>query len=204
MLSKVRRQHLLACVAILVLASASYAAAQRDRTTTLVMPTSDGTGFCAPFACATTMQQVFDAHLFPQGIRIEALEFFHFFGSGVVEPARYRIILSTTRTSSTSLTTDYQANRGARQHIVGEWIVTTADITFTKLTLPLDKPYTYAPAAGNLLLEIQKDQTANHGDGVIYADGSVDAPGVAYVSDGTGLRLNGGLTVGFVGRFLGR
>jgi len=56
---------------------------------------------------------------------------------------------------------------------------------------------------GNLLLEIKKDQTANYGDGPIYVDGSPTATGIALVSDQFGVQPSLGMSVGFVGQFLG-
>lgn len=185
-----------------VLFLSSTASAQM-RSAQLVIPPSDGTGICDPFACGTRMQQLFDSQLFPSGIRIEALDFFHTFGRGFAEPATYRIFLSTTRITSSTVSSDFDANLGGRMQEVASFTITSPDVFFTKLTVPLTKPFSYNPATGSLLIEIRKDQTANHGDGVIYADGSVNAPGVTLVTQQF-LHRHTGLSIGLSGRFIGR
>ena len=204
MLSKTALHAALVVVAVIVAAFNVTGSAQQRRAAALVVPAADpATGICAPFGCNTRMQQVFDRELFPTGIRIEALEFFHTNGSGFVEPARYRFTLSTTEVSSTTMSRTFSANLGARRLIVAERVVDDFNTFFTRLTIPLNPPYVYHPSQGNLLLEIQKDRTANHGDGVVYADGSVSASGVALLTD-TSFHPQVGLSVGFVGQFVGK
>jgi hypothetical protein len=68
----------------------------------------------------------------------------------------------------------------------------------TSITIRLKSPFVYDPAAGNLLLEITKDQTTGSDDGPIYADGTVNAPGVALVTATFGVEVGKGMTIGFL------
>lgn len=177
--------------------------AERATAQDAVLPRSDGlSGLCEPFACETRIQQVFDAALFTGPIRIDALQVFNYFSQSAeffVEPAHYRFRLSTTQVSSTTITTDFDANLGPDQRTVAEWTVSTFDVFFdTSITIRLKSPFVYDPAAGNLLLEITKDQTTGSDDGPIHADGTANAPGVALVTATFGVEVGKGMTIGFL------
>ncbi|HZT77355.1 MAG TPA: hypothetical protein VFA27_11900 [Vicinamibacterales bacterium] len=98
------------------------AAARADEIVLPSGPYDAGSG--EPFACASHIQQVFDASLFPGSMKIDALTFSNTLlaDSVYVEPAHYQFSLSTTPASSTSLSTNYSANLGAdtQQVIVAE------------------------------------------------------------------------------------
>jgi hypothetical protein len=183
--------------------------AERATAQDAVLPRSDGqSGLCEPFECETRIQQVFDAALFTGPIRIDALQLFNnvpHSAESFVEPARYRFRLSTTQVSSTTITTEFDANLGPDQRTVAVWTVSTFDIDFeTSMTIRLKRPFVYDPAAGNLLLEITKNQTAGYGDGPIYVDGHDNAPGVALVTATFGVEVGKGMTIGFLDFVRGR
>ena len=169
-------------------------------------------GLNMPFSCGSRAQQVWDAALFPGTIRIDSITFFNNFrqsAESYVEPAHYEFFLSISDVSSDTLTADLEANRGRRIERVAELTVTGTDTGFSDgafgtLTLPLTKSFTYNPRQGNLLLEIQKDQSSCDGDGPIYVDGSTNADGVALVTQEFGVFPGLGMTVGFVGNLSGR
>ena len=70
--------------------------------------------------------------------------------------------------------------------------------------IPFAKWFNYIPRSnGNLLLEIRKDRTGDFGDGPIYVDGSIHAPGVTQITGEQGVQRGVAFTVGFVGRVLG-
>jgi hypothetical protein len=172
-----------------------------------LVPSDPGLGLCEPFACATHIQQVFDASLFSSGMIIKMLTFFNLqpnSAEGFVEPAQYRFSLSTTARNSTSLSQDFASNLGNDTVQVLTWDVAGFTTDFESLQLSLSSPFLYNPALGNLLLDIQKDRTGNLGDGPIYADGSIEANGVAMISNYLGegqntIRAHTGLTTAFAG-----
>jgi len=195
-------------VAAFISTFAVAAGAQRPVPDEVILPQADGrSGLCEPFDCSTRIQQVFDASTFSSSIRIEELELFNNFrqsAEGFVEPAHYQFFLSTTEASSETVSTDMDVNVGANARLVAEFTVSDFSTFFTgALRIPLAAPFVYNRNAGNLLLEIRKDQTANFGDGTIYVDGNVQSPGVALVSNQFGIRPSSGMTVGFVGQSLG-
>jgi hypothetical protein len=175
-----------------------------------LVPPDPSLGLCEPFACATHVQQVFDAALFSSGITINMLTFFNLppnASEGFVEPAQYRFSLSTTARSSTSLSRVFASNLGADAVQVLTWNVPGFTTGFQSLQLPLSSVFRYDPTLGNLLLDIQKDRTGNFGDGPIYADGSIQANGVAMLSNSLGegqntIREHTGLTTAFAGSLL--
>jgi hypothetical protein len=186
--------------------------ARPARADQITLPPLEGnSGSCWPFACATRIQTVFDAALFPSAMRIDTLTFFNTTGQsaeGFVDPAQYRFSLSTTAQSSATIGGNFDANLGSDARQVAEFTVAGFDTFFTTLTVPLTAPFMFSPAAGNLLLEISKNQTGNFGDGGIFANVNTNARGVSTVVDdleGTGpsIQRNVGLNVGFAGQFEG-
>ena len=178
----------------------------------IVTPEPEGNiGLSAPFSCGVRVQQVWDARLFPAAMRIDALTFFNNFpqsAESYIEPAHYRFFLSVTDASSDTVTTDFEANHGRRVEEVAEMMVVGtstgfSDGAFGTLTLELSKAFHYNPRKGNLLLEIQKDQSSCDGDGPIYVDGSSDADGVTLVTQEFGIFPHFGMTVGFDGKLHG-
>lgn len=179
-----------------------------SQTHEIVIPEPDGrSGLCEPFECSTRIQQVFDASTFPSMIRIDALDLFNNFvqsAEGFVEPAHYQFFLSTTPASSTTVTADMDGNLGPNHRLVAEFTVADFDLFFSgALRIPLTAPFVYTPRQGNLLLEIRKDHTANFGDGPIFVDGTTNAVGVTLVTDQFGVQPALGMSIGFVGKFLG-
>ena len=192
------------CAIVLTVA----AAAEPPGADEIVIPHTDGrSGLCAPFDCSTRIQQVFNASLFPSRMKIEAIELFNNLeqsGEGFAEPAHYQIYLSTTRASWLTVTADMDANLGADDRLVADFTIADFNTFFTgAFRIPLSEPFTFNPRRGNLLLEIRKNQTANYGDGTIYVDGSVSAPGVTLVTDQFGVQSGVGMSVGLVGKFAG-
>src|SRR4029453_1746565 len=162
-------------VVLSVLISVGLAAGpSQDR---IVIPEPDGNiGLGFPFSCGVRGQQVWDAALFPGPLRIDALTFFNNFhqsAESYIDPAHYQFFLSVTAASSSTITADFEANRGRRFEQVAEMTVVGtstgfSDGAFGTLTLPLSKGFHYDPRKGNLLIEIQKDQSSCDGDGPIY------------------------------------
>lgn len=179
----------------------------------VVTPEPDGNiGLGAPFSCGVRVQQVWDARLFPAAIRIDAITFFNNFhqsAESYIDPAHYRFFLSVTDATSDTVTADFEANYGRRVEEVAEMTVVGtstgfSDGAFGTLTLELTKAFQYNPRKGNLLLEIQKDQSSCDGDGPIYVDGSSNADGVTLVTQEFGIFPHFGMTVGFDGKLHGR
>ena len=196
----------IAAVVVCVAASAGLEAGHAQDQ--FVFPPADGrSGLCEPFECSTRIQQVIDAPNFPARMRIDALVIYNdvpHSAEGYVEPARYQFFLSETDVSSATITTDFDGNLGQNALPVIDWTVSDHSVFFTGgLTLPLSKPFVYDPRRGNLLIDIVKDHSSRDGDGPIYVDGTLDQDGVALVSDHFGIRPRSGMTLGFVGQFLG-
>lgn len=182
-------------------------AAQRPGSDEIVVPHSDNqSGLCEPFDCSTRIQQVFDASTIPVHMRIEALDLFNNVkqsAEAFVEPATYTIFLSTTSASSSTLSANLDENVGENVRQVAQFTVSDFSTFFTgAFRIPLAEPFVYNPHQGNLLLEIRKDHTANIGDGTIYVDGNVHAPGVSLATDQFGVQPNLGMSVGLVGQIL--
>ena len=195
-------------IALTIVMLAVAADAQRPDSGEVVVPQSDGvSGLCAPFDCSTRIQQVFDAATLPSSLRIDAIELFNNArqsAEGFIEPAHYQIFLSTTRASSATVTANMDENVGANARLVAEFTVSDFSTFFTgAFRIPLAAPFLYNQHAGNLLLEIRKDQTANFGDGTIYVDGNLQADGITLVTDQFGVQPSFGMSVGFVGRPVG-
>ena len=167
-----------------------------------------GLGICAPFGCDVRIQQVFDNTNFPARMRLEAIDLFNNqpnSAEGFIEPASYSVYLSTTSVSSASATADFDANVGPDALKVAAFTIADFSTSFTgTYRIPFAKWFNYIPRSnGNLLLEIRKDRTGDFGDGPIYVDGSVHAPGVTQITDEQGVQRGVAFTVGFVGRVLG-
>ena len=186
--------------------------ARPARADQITLPPLEGnSGSCWPFACATRIQTVFDAALFPSAMRIDTLTFFNTTdqsAEGFAEPARYRLSLSTTAKSSATIGGDFDANVGSDARQVAEFTIAGFDTFFTTRTVPLASPFVFSPAAGNLLLEISKNQTGNFGDGGIFANVNTNARGVSTVVNnvegaGPSIQRNVGLNVAFSGQFEG-
>jgi hypothetical protein len=197
-------------VGLLVLLLAIVASPPVRADEIVVPPLAGNSGSCWPFGCGTQIQTVFDAALFPSAVKIDALTFFNTTvqsAEGGAEPANYRFSLSTTPKSSATVGTNMGANLGADNRLVAQWNI--SDWTFfTTLTLPLDAAYVYSPFVGNLLLNVEKNQTVNAGDGPIYANVNTNAPGVATVINDLGngspsLQRNVAVNVGISGQFFG-
>lgn len=196
-------------IALCLIAFALVAPSARADVITLP-PLEGNTGSCWPFACATRIQTVFDAALFPSPLRIDALTFFNTTqqsAEGFAEPAQYRFSLSTTPRTSATIGGNLDANVGADARQVAEFTIAGFDTFFTTKTVALASPFVFSPATGNLLLEIAKNQTGNFGDGGIFANVNTNARGVSTVGDlggaGVSIQRNVGLNVGFSGQFEG-
>jgi hypothetical protein len=173
----------------------------------VIVPQADGqSGLCEPFDCATRIQQVFDAATFPSSMRIDAVELFNNAqqsAEGFAEPAHYQIFLSTTTASSATVSGDMDQNVGSNARLVAEFTISDFSTFFTgPFRIPLSSPFVYNRTQGNLLLEIRKDQTANYGEGTIYVDGNLHAPGVTLITDQFGVQPSVGMSVGFVGQLV--
>ncbi len=178
---------------------------------------SDGTGAPWPFGSGVRFQQVFDSTLFHGTWNLNSITFYNrveHSAEGFVEPATYRFFLSTTPTSSATLTTSYEANLGNTTTRVREWTVTEAASVFfdDSLTLAFTTPFFFDPRSGNLLLDVRKDMSAEHGDGPIYLDAALHSiAGVSMVGnvqprppfspEEDHLFQNSGLLVSFDGTF---
>ena len=184
--------------------------ARPARADQITLPPLEGnSGSCWPFACATRVQTVFDAALFPSAMRIDTLTFFNTTNQsaeGFAEPARYRFSLSTTAKSSATIGGNFDANLGSDARQVAEFTIVGFETFFRTKTVPLTSPFVFSPATGNLLLEITKNQTGNFGDGGIFANVNTEAHGVSTVvndleGSGPSIQRNLGLNVGFSGQF---
>jgi hypothetical protein len=185
------------------------------RADTITLGGSDGSGFPWPFGSGTRYQQVFDSTLFSGTWQLTGITFYNrvpHSAEAFVEPAEYRFFLSTTPTSSTTLTTAYDANLGAATVQVREWTVDDFSVSFTDaLTLSFTTPFSYDPRAGNLLLDVRKNTSAEHGDGPIYIDASLGLTGISMVGNVLArppfspyqdiLNIGGGALVSFSGTF---
>jgi hypothetical protein len=186
------------------------------RAETITLGGSDGSGMPWPFGSGVRFQQVFDSTLFNGTWDLDGITFYNrvpHSAEGFVEPAAYRFFLSTTPTSSATLTTSYAANLGSTTVGVRDWTVTDFSVDFDdSLTLAFTTPFFFDPRSGNLLFDVRKDMSAEHGDGPIYLDGAVNSVlGVSMVGNVLArppfsreeniLFRNSGILVSFSGAF---
>lgn len=107
---------------------------------------------------ATTYQQVYLASLFGSGqVRLTAVEFFVSPTNGAREvvSANYTLSLSTTAKAVDALdTVNLAGNVGANQQVVFSGALGPGALVDARLRLAFSNPFTFAPASGNLLLQV--------------------------------------------------
>ena len=117
----------------------------------------------------TTYQQVYLASLFGSGqVRLTAIEFFAAPSNGTREvvPANYTLSLSTTARAVDALdTVNLASNVGANQQVVFSAALGPGAIVDSRLRLTFSNPYTFAPASGNLLLQVGRSNPGPNTNG---------------------------------------
>jgi hypothetical protein len=168
--------HVLA--ALLVLGWLGQGSAAAD---TIVVGRVIGSGSCVPFGCSvvTRYQQAYDAASFPDIVTISGLTFFNVinngFGDRSLDPAVYELQLTTTTRAIHALSPSFDANLGADLQLVfagelsGDVVPPDGELTFG-----LPAPFTYDPAAGNLLLDVRKIGGRQFGDDGAFLDYNED------------------------------
>jgi hypothetical protein len=132
---------------------------------------------CVPFGCSLQSQEIIDKSLFSGPITINKLTFFNNTGSGTFDPATYTFKLSTTSASVGSPSGVFAANVGPDEQVFTTTVIPggpiPASFSFTGV------PFHYDPALGNLLIEIDKPDSANTFSG--FTDNNSNFSGVSRV-----------------------
>ena len=118
-----------------------------------------GFGNVFPLGASTyagSYQQVYAAFAFPDPLVITEISFFLAGRSQDYSlTTTFALGLSTTSMTPASLSTNYTANRGADFATVFDGTISaTSSSTVVPFVVPLDAPFSYDPAAGNLLLDV--------------------------------------------------
>ena len=165
-----------------------------------------GSGSCVPFGCSvvTRYQQAYDAASFPGIVALSGFTFFNVinngFGDRSLDPAFYELRLTTTARGIHALSPSFDTNLGADLQLVfagelsGDVIPPDGQLSFT-----LPAPFTYDPAAGNLLLDVRKIGGRQFGDDGAFLDYNEDRSVAAAIFDLDGVFVNNsnGLVTGF-------
>jgi hypothetical protein len=128
------------------------------------LPADATFGNCIPFGCAYQgeYQQVYTSSVFPGPITITGLSFFDtqsFSPATALNMGTATISLSTTNADWNSLSTTFAANIGPDSTVVFSGDLSQPWAFGDTLSIAFSTPYTYNPAAGNLLMDIQVSGT---------------------------------------------
>lgn len=146
-------------VATLLLTGGLVLTAIPSRAASITIGSPAGFGNVFPLGVSTyagSYQQVYAAFAFPDPLLITEISFFM---TGRNQDysltSTFGLALSTTAMTPASLSTNYAANRGADfSAVFGGTISATSGSTVVPFVIPLDTPFSYDPAAGNLLLDV--------------------------------------------------
>jgi hypothetical protein len=135
-------------------------------------PADPGSGNCYPFGCdySGEYQQVYTSSLFSSPITITGLEFFNTqasMGATSLNSGTFTVSLSTTSADWDTLSTTFASNIGGDNTTVfsGDWGQSWAG--GDTLVINFATPFSYAPSAGNLLMDVNV-AGASGGDGVYF------------------------------------
>ena len=143
-------------------------------TTIVGLPADTGTGNCFPFGCAYAgeYQQVYTSSQFSGPVTITDLEFFNtqenFSGTGM-NSGTWNISLSTTAVDWNTITGNFSTNVGSDNTSVFSGNLAQPWAFGDTLHITLSTPFTYNPAHGNLLLDVNV-AGASQSLGTIYFD----------------------------------
>ncbi len=167
------------------------------------LPADPGAGNSFPFGSVynAEYQQVYDNTLFTGPITITDLEFYNTqFDSGASATATgmYQIALSTTSAGSGTLSSTFADNIGIDNTVVFSGSLTQAWAFGDTLHILLSTPFSYDPAAGNLLMDvigsglslpasIYFDVKSDAASSRVYCSGGVDCGAAGIVEEGYGL-----------------
>jgi hypothetical protein len=139
------------------------------------LPADPTFGNCIPFGCAYQgeYQQVYTSSVFTGPITITGLSFFNtqsFSPATQMNSGTWTISLSTTSADWNSLSTTFAANIGTDNTVVFSGDLSQPWAFGDTLSIALSAPFTYNPAAGNLLMDVQVSGAANSGNSPIGFD----------------------------------
>jgi hypothetical protein len=138
------------------------------------LPPDPDTGNCFPFGCAYsgTYQQVYTSTAFSGAITITGLEFFNTqlnTGATAMNAGTWTIDLSTTSANWNTLSSTFASNIGTGDTTVFSGNLSQPWAFGDTLTINFSTPFTYNPAAGNLLMDVNVSGATDSG-GIIYFD----------------------------------
>jgi hypothetical protein len=141
---------------------------------TVGLPADTDTGNCFPFGCAYSgeYQQVYTSSQFSGPITITDLEFFNTSfdaGATAMNSGTWTISLSTTSANWNTLSSNYASNIGSNNTQVFSGNLSQPWAFGDTLTINLTTPFTYNPANGNLLMDVDVTGASDAG-GLIYFD----------------------------------
>ena len=156
---------LLAGVSFLFLATTLPATAEAVFLT--IGDPADG-GNCFPFNCSndpvfpsTRYQQVYNNNLFPGPVLVHQIAFFPFHHSASIDEADYDIRLSTTSKAVNGLDTSTLGNNvGADESAFFSGVLSGPVASVFAIN---GTPFAYNPSAGNLLVDVRKDDLPDAG-----------------------------------------
>jgi hypothetical protein len=127
---------------------------------TIGLPADNSTGNCFPFGCAYSgdYQQVYTSSQFSGPITITNLEFFNTqydSGATAMNSGNWTISLSTTSADWNNLSSTFASNIGPDNTQVFSGNLAQPWAFGDTLAINLSTPYTYNPANGNLLMDVQ-------------------------------------------------
>ena len=116
------------------------------------------TNDATPFGAGNQVQLYYDQSLFTESVTISSLTFFDHLQGDTFDPTTYTFILSTTTQTEATLSPNFAANVGGDAQVFAT--VNLSGPVDTSFSIQ-GTPFTYNPANGSLLIEIDKPGSTN-------------------------------------------
>ena len=129
-------------------------------------------------------------------VTIDDIELYTYSGTGVPNTGKIKITLSTTSAAVNGLSTDLTKNFGSSKTVILN-NKTLPSIDNGVLTIALATPFTYDPADGNLLIDIDEKSPYSGGPSFAFNGASGGAFSRAYSDMTIPVANNSGLVTGF-------
>jgi hypothetical protein len=140
--------------AVATLLASTFLTCAPASATVIIGTDNDGVNYI-PFGTSISLpeyQQVYASSDFSGAITIDDIEFYTSGSTGALPTGKIDITLSTTSAAVNGLSVNLSQNYGSSKTSV--YSATLPAVVSGVLTIPLSKPFTYNPAKGNLLIDI--------------------------------------------------
>jgi len=137
------------------------------------LPATTGEGNCFPFGCSYSgeYQQVYSASQFSGPVTISDLEFYNTqydSGATAMNSGTWDISLSTTSADWDTLSSTFASNIGSNNTEVFSGNLYQSWAFGDTLTIDLTTPFTYNPANGNLLMDVEVSGATAPGGSIFF------------------------------------